>query len=163
MEFARLYSLYSYQPLSANCTSRHQVLWYINSTVCQALKSRKVKSPRCPIFRLGQKVCTFPNFCQKIRKTSKKYSFSKSPQNVVTICTAGSYKIFRQKSEKLTVETNTLRKVPDEIRNILSGWYFLESLLTDKPLPDKNKKYRISISAAEPIADSHCAGLITAL
>jgi len=30
-------------------------------------------------------------------------------------------------------------------------------------MPDKNKKYRIFISAAEPSADAHCAGLITAL
>ena len=30
-------------------------------------------------------------------------------------------------------------------------------------MPDKNKKYRIFLSAAEPSADAHCAGLITAL
>lgn len=30
-------------------------------------------------------------------------------------------------------------------------------------MPDKNKKYRIFISAAEPSADAHCAGLIAAL
>ncbi len=30
-------------------------------------------------------------------------------------------------------------------------------------MPDNNKKYRIFISAAEPSADAHCAGLITAL
>ena len=30
-------------------------------------------------------------------------------------------------------------------------------------MPQKNKTYRIFISAAEPSADSHCAGLITAL
>jgi lipid-A-disaccharide synthase len=30
-------------------------------------------------------------------------------------------------------------------------------------MPNKNKKYRIFISAAEPSADAHCAGLITAL
>ena len=30
-------------------------------------------------------------------------------------------------------------------------------------MPDKNKKYRIFISVAEPSADAHCAGLITAL
>ncbi len=30
-------------------------------------------------------------------------------------------------------------------------------------MPDKNKKYRIFISAAEPSADAHCAGLIMAL
>jgi lipid-A-disaccharide synthase len=30
-------------------------------------------------------------------------------------------------------------------------------------MPDKNKKYRIFISAAEPSADAHCAGLINAL
>ena len=30
-------------------------------------------------------------------------------------------------------------------------------------MTDSNKKYRIFISAAEPGADSHCAGLITAL
>ncbi|MHC4726009.1 MAG: lipid-A-disaccharide synthase [Planctomycetota bacterium] len=30
-------------------------------------------------------------------------------------------------------------------------------------MSDKNKKYRIFISAAEPSADAHCAGLITAL
>lgn len=30
-------------------------------------------------------------------------------------------------------------------------------------MPDKNRKYRIFISAAEPSADAHCAGLITAL
>ncbi len=30
-------------------------------------------------------------------------------------------------------------------------------------MPDKNKKYHIFISAAEPSADAHCAGLITAL
>ncbi|MHC4805451.1 MAG: lipid-A-disaccharide synthase [Planctomycetota bacterium] len=30
-------------------------------------------------------------------------------------------------------------------------------------MPDKNKKYRIFISAADPSADAHCAGLITAL
>jgi len=30
-------------------------------------------------------------------------------------------------------------------------------------MPDKNKKYRIFISAAEPSGDAHCAGLITAL
>jgi len=30
-------------------------------------------------------------------------------------------------------------------------------------MADKNKKYRIFISAAEPSADAHCAGLITAL
>ncbi len=30
-------------------------------------------------------------------------------------------------------------------------------------MPDKNKKYRIFISAAEPSADAHCAGLIIAL
>ena len=137
-------------------------------------KIPKSQVPQMPHFRLGQKVCTFPNFCQKIRKTSKKYSFSKSPQNVVTICTAGSYKIFHVKSEHQLLKrkwisalrqakTNSSRKVPDEIRNILSGGYFLESLLTDKPLPDKNKNYRIFISAAELIADSHWAGLITAL
>ena len=40
---------------------------------------------------------------------------------------------------------------------------FSKSCFTDKPLPDKNKKYHISISAAEPIADALCAGLITAL
>ena len=157
MKFARLYS---YQPLSANCTSSIM----IHKQHClSSPKIPKSQVPQMPHFRLGQKVCTFPNFCQKIRKNAKKYSFSKSPQNVVTICTTGSYGIFRQKFEKLTVETNTLRKVPDEIRNILSGGYFLESLLTDKPLPDKNKKYRIFISAAELIADSHWAGLITAL
>jgi lipid-A-disaccharide synthase len=31
------------------------------------------------------------------------------------------------------------------------------------PMLDKNKKYRIFISAAEPSADAHCAGLITSL
>ena len=30
-------------------------------------------------------------------------------------------------------------------------------------MPDKNKKYRIFISVADPSADAHCAGLITAL
>ncbi len=30
-------------------------------------------------------------------------------------------------------------------------------------MPDKNRKYRIFISVAEPSADAHCAGLITAL
>jgi len=30
-------------------------------------------------------------------------------------------------------------------------------------MPDKNKKYRIFISAADPSADAHCAGLISAL
>jgi len=30
-------------------------------------------------------------------------------------------------------------------------------------MPDRNKKYRVFISAAEPSADAHCAGLITAL
>jgi len=30
-------------------------------------------------------------------------------------------------------------------------------------MPDKNKRYRIFISAAEPSADAHCAGLIAAL
>ena len=30
-------------------------------------------------------------------------------------------------------------------------------------MPEQNKKYRIFISAADPSADSHCAGLITAL
>ena len=30
-------------------------------------------------------------------------------------------------------------------------------------MPGKDKTYRIFISAAEPSADAHCAGLITAL
>ena len=30
-------------------------------------------------------------------------------------------------------------------------------------MPDKTKKYRIFISAVDPSADAHCAGLITAL
>jgi len=30
-------------------------------------------------------------------------------------------------------------------------------------MPDKNKKYRVFLSVAEPSADAHCAGLITAL
>ena len=171
MKFARLYSLYSYQPLSANCTSSIM----IHKQHClSSPKIQKSQVPQMPHFRLGQKVCTFPNSCQKIRKNAKKYSFSKSPQNVVTIYTAGSYSIFPAKSENQPLKrkwrsalrqakTNSSRKVPDEIRNILSGGYFLESLLTDKPLPDKNKKYRILTSAAELNADAHWAGLITAL
>ena len=59
--------------------------------------------------------------------------------------------------------TDEIRNTTYEIRNILSSRYFLEILLTDKPMPDKNKKHRIFISAAEPSADAYCADLITAL
>jgi len=177
VEFARLYSCYTLISLCSqtahqdikyyDCTPGYQVLWYINSTVCQALKSQKVKSPRTPISDLVKKSALF-------QILAKKHSFSKAPQKVVTICTAGIYSIFHAKSENQPLKrkwrsalrqakTNSSRKVPNEIRNILSGGYFLESLLTDKPLPDKNKKYRILTSAAELNADAHWAGLITAL
>ncbi|MGB2865995.1 MAG: lipid-A-disaccharide synthase [Sedimentisphaerales bacterium] len=36
-------------------------------------------------------------------------------------------------------------------------------MLTSTPMPNKDKKYRVFISAAEPSADAHCAGLIAAM
>ena len=174
MEFARLCSLYSISAFVRKLHIKASSIMIHKQHCLSSPKIPKSQVPQMPHFRLGQKVCTFPNSCQKIRKNAKKCSSSKSPRNVVTICTAGSYSIFHAKSENQPLKrkwrsalrqakTNSSRKVPDEIRNILSGGYFLESLLTDKPLPDKNKKYRIFISAAELNADSHWAGLITAL
>ena len=36
-------------------------------------------------------------------------------------------------------------------------------LLTNTAMPELKKKYRIFLSAAEPSADAHCAGLISYL
>jgi lipid-A-disaccharide synthase len=40
---------------------------------------------------------------------------------------------------------------------------FCEMLLTRTPMPGRNRPYRVFVSAAEPSADAHCAGLIAAL
>jgi lipid-A-disaccharide synthase len=46
---------------------------------------------------------------------------------------------------------------------ILSVCCFSEILLTNMLMPDKNKTYRVFISVADPSADAHCSGLISAL